>query len=267
VTVATADRWIKIFEPRPRAELRLFCFPYAGGGASIYRLWPRGLPPEVEVVGVQPPGREARWREEAFRHVAPMADEALRGIDPHLDRPFAFFGHSMGAILAFEVARRLARDGRTPPRHLIVSGRPAPTVAESHPPIHDLPRDEFIDQIRRYSGTPEEVLQNDELMGLLEPLLRADFAVSESYRHEARGQDGQDGQDGPDAVKLTVPLAALGGTDDIDVPVEALDPWSEETSGPFRKHIVEGGHFFVNEARDETLAIVARTLAPHLARA
>lgn len=254
MTTAAADRWVKVFEPRPGAPLRLFCFPYAGGGASIYRLWPRGLPADVEVVGVQPPGRESRWRDEAFRHVAPMADDALASLEAHLDRPFAFFGHSMGAILAFEVARRLTRRGGVTPEHLIVSGRPAPTVAEVHPPIHDLPRDEFIAEIRRYSGTPEEVLQNDELMSLLEPVLRADFTVSETYEHD------------PDGPRLSMPLTVLGGTDDPDVPVESLEPWSEQTSGPFRAHIIQGGHFFVNEQRDETLAIVARALAPLLAR-
>jgi medium-chain acyl-[acyl-carrier-protein] hydrolase len=254
VTVAATDRWVKVFEPRPGARLRLFCFPYAGGGASVYRLWPRGLPSDIEVVGVQPPGRESRWRDEAFRHVEPMADDALTGLEAHLDRPFAFFGHSMGAILAFEVARRLARRGGAMPKHLIVSGRPAPTVAESHPPIHGLPKDEFIDEIRRYSGTPEEVLQNDELMALLEPVLRADFTVSETYEHDS---------DGP---RLSMPLTVIGGTDDPDVPVEALAPWSEQTTGPFREHVIEGGHFFVNEQRDETLTIVARALAPHLAR-
>ena len=259
MTAGTIDRWIKVFEPRTHASLRLFCFPYAGGGASVYRLWPRGLPPDVEVVAVQPPGRESRWREEAFRHVAPMADEALAGLEGQLDRPFVFFGHSMGAILAFEVARRLARSnppgaGGATLRHLIVSGRPAPSMPEVHPPIHDLPRDEFIGQIRRYSGTPEEVLQNDELMGLLEPLLRADFAVSESYEHEAEK-----------APLLSIPVTAIGGSDDPDVPVEHLAPWAEVTSGPFREHVVEGGHFFVNEQRDETLEIVARTLAPYRA--
>ena len=253
MTVAAADRWIKVFEPRPHAPLRLFCFPYAGGGASVYRLWPRGLPADLEVVGVQPPGRESRWRETALRDADAMADEALHAIEARLDRPFAFFGHSMGAIVAYEVAHRLDAAGGPAPRHLIVSGRPAPSVPEVHPPIHDLPREEFIEQIRRYSGTPEEVLQNDELMSLLEPLLRADFAVSESYEHD------------PGRAKLDVPLTAIGGTDDPDVPVDALEPWSEETSGPFRKHVIEGGHFFVNEQRDETLAIVARTLVPHVA--
>lgn len=252
--VATTDRWIKVFEPRAGASLRLFCFPYAGGGASVYRLWPRGLPPDVEVLGVQPPGRESRWRDSPFLHVAPMADDAVEGLTPYLDRPFAFFGHSMGAILAFEVARRLIRGGREAPCHLVVSGRPAPSVPESHPPIHDLPRDEFIDQIRRYSGTPEEVLQNDELMALIEPLLRADFAVSESYEHVS------------DGAELTVPITAIGGSRDEDVPVDALDPWRDETSGAFVKHVVEGGHFFVNEQREQTLAIVARTLATYLGR-
>lgn len=250
--VAAEDRWIKLFEPRPDARLRLLCFPYAGGGASIYRLWPADLPATVEVRAVQLPGREGRWREEPFRRLEPLAEATTEALSGHLDRPFAFFGHSMGAILAFEVTRRLRRRGLPRPRHLFVSGRSAPRVEVRDPPIHELPREEFIDALRRFSGTPEEVLQNRELMELVEPLLRADFSVSETYAYT------------PDAEPLAVPLTALGGVEDPDVPPEDLSPWREETTGPFQEHLLPGGHFFLDQHRREALAIVARELGPYL---
>lgn len=252
MTARAADRWIKVMEPRPGAQLRLFCFPYAGGGASIYRSWPAGLPDGVEVVGVQPPGRESRWREQPFRSLEAMADAAAEALLPHLSRPFTFFGHSLGAALCFEVTRRLVRDGAARPRHLFVSGRPAPRVENQDPPIHDLPREEFLVELRRYSGTPEEVLQNRELMDLLEPLLRADFAVSETYRYT------------PLDEPLPLPLTVLGGVQDEDVPPEDLEPWRLETRGPFQKHLLPGGHFFLHDLRDEVLRIVSREVQPYL---
>lgn len=246
------DRWIKVFQPQPEAQLRLYCFPYAGGGASIYRLWHRELPGGVEVCAVQLPGRESRWREEPFRRTEPLADAATEALSPRLGRPYAFFGHSMGAVLAFEVTRRLRRRGLEGPRHLFVSGRSAPRVETADPPIRDLPRDEFIEAVRGYSGTPEEVLQNRELMELVEPLLRADFSVSETYDYR------------PDAEPLDVPLTVLGGLGDPDVPPEDLEAWRLETRGPYRKHLLDGGHFFLHEKREEVLRIVSRELEPYL---
>lgn len=246
------DRWIKVMEPRPEAQLRLFCFPYAGGGASIYRGWPAGLPEGVEVVAVQPPGRESRWREQPFRRLDAMADDAAEALKPHLSRPFAFFGHSLGAALSFEVSRRLLRNGAARPCHLFVSGRPAPRVESRDRPIHELPREEFLVELRRYSGTPDEVLENRELMDLLEPLLRADFAVSETYEYS------------PVEEPLPLPLTVLGGVRDQDVPTEDLEPWRLETRGPFQKHLLDGGHFFLNDLRSEVLRIVSRELRPYL---
>lgn len=252
MTGPPAERWIKVMQSRPEAHLRLFCFPYAGGGASVYRPWPAGLPDGVEVVGVQPPGRESRWREEPFRSLEPMADEVAEALVPHLGRSFAFFGHSLGAVLAFEVTRRLLKNGNPRPRHLFVSGRPAPRVPREEPPIHELPREEFLEELRRYSGTPEEVLQNQELMDLLEPLLRADFAVSETYAYS------------PIEEPLPVPLTVLGGVADDEVPPENLEPWRLETRGPFQKHLLDGGHFFLHERREEVLRIISRDLQPYL---
>lgn len=246
------DRWLKVFDSRPEARLRLFCFPYAGGGASVYRTWFTELPSAVEVVGVQPPGRESRFREEPFRHLEPMAEAAAGALEAHLHRPFAFFGHSMGAILAFEVTRALRRRSGKLPVHLFVSGRPAPTVESDDPPIHELPRERFLEELRGYAGTPEEVLRNQELMDLLEPLLRADFSVSETYEYHPGGD------------LLPVAVTALGGTEDRDVPPEDLEPWRRETTGIFHAHVLEGGHFFLHEHRGEVLRIVSRELEPHL---
>ena len=135
------------------------------------------------------------------------------------------------------------------PLHLFVSGRPAPGVRDDEEPIHQLPRDEFIEAIRGYSGTPEEVLQNRELMELVEPLLRADFAVSETYRPV------------PEREPLEVPVTALGGVGDEDVSEEELDAWRNETRGPFRKQMFDGGHFFLTERSAEVLALVRRELS------
>lgn len=246
------DRWIKIFQEQPGAQLRLFCFPYAGGGASVFRLWSRELPAGVEVCAVQLPGRESRWREEPFRRLEPLADAAAEALGPHLGRPFAFFGHSLGAVLAFEVARRLQRDGAPVPLHLFVSGRSAPRAPDETEPIHDLPRDEFIEAVRSYSGTPDEVLANEELMELLEPLLRADFSVSETYEYR------------PGSELLATPVTVLGGVHDPEVPPQNLEGWRLETRGAFQKHLLDGGHFFLQERREDVLRLVSRALEPYL---
>jgi medium-chain acyl-[acyl-carrier-protein] hydrolase len=247
-----SNPWLRLFEPRPLARLRLFCFPYAGGGASIFRSWGSGLPATVEVCALQLPGRETRFRDPAFRQLEPLADEIARVLQSELQRPFAFFGHSMGAALAFEVARRLARAGGPTPVHLLVSGRNAPREPDEDPPIYGLPRDQFFAELKQHGGTPDEVLANAELMELVEPLLRADFELIETYDYQA------------DGTLLTMPLTAFTGLEDADVPLAKVLPWAEETTGPFRSHALPGGHFFLNGHRAELLALVGRALAPHL---
>jgi medium-chain acyl-[acyl-carrier-protein] hydrolase len=222
-----------------QARVRLFCFPYAGGGASLFNAWPRGLPPHVEVVAVQPPGREGRLGETPYSDLARLVAAMVPELRPHMDRPFAFFGHSNGGLMAFEVARALRREGGPMPRHLFVGGRPAPQV-ERDENIHDLPHDEFIDALRRYAGTPEEVLQHAEIMELVMPLLRADFALGETYVYR---------QEPP----LDVPITAYGGEFDAEVPAEEIEAWREQTSAAFRCQMYPGDHFFINGHRGELL--------------
>ncbi|HEX8320285.1 thioesterase II family protein [Longimicrobium sp.] len=246
-------RWTLVPSPNPAARVRLFCFPYAGGGASIFNTWPRGLPAEVEVVGVQPPGREARIGETPIGNLHELADAIHRELTPLLDRPFVLFGHSNGGLMAFEVARRLRRAGGPMPELLVASGRPAPQVTDDEPPIHALPYDEFIAALRRYNGTPEEILANAEIMELLEPVLRADFSLGETYRYDPE-------------PPLDVPITAFGGERDDEVPRDHVEAWREQTTGAFHVQMFPGDHFFLNSDRDQVLAALSRELRPVVAR-
>jgi medium-chain acyl-[acyl-carrier-protein] hydrolase len=247
-TSLPASRWLAYREVNPRARLRLFCFPYAGGGASAYRGWAAALPADVEVCPVQLPGRESRLREPAFERPEPLIAALADLLQGHLDLPFAFFGHSMGAMISFELAREQRRRGAPLPLHLFVSARRAPQVPAREEPIHDLPEPEFLAKLRELNGTPEEVLQHAELMRLLMPVLRADFAVNETYGYR---------QEEP----LGMGISAFGGLGDHEVTRDDLALWSEHTRGPFRLRMLPGDHFFLHSGRDLIAESMARDLA------
>ncbi len=233
--------------PNPDAELRLFCFPYAGASAAIYRTWHQKLPPTVEVRAVELPGRGTRLREKPFLGLLPLVEHLGEALEPYLDRPFAFFGHSMGALIAFELARLLRREGRTLPLHLFVSGHRAPHLPSKHRPIHSLPEPEFLQELKNLEGTPEAVLENSELMELLSPVLRADFSVCETYYYHTE-------------EPLSCPITAFGGTDDRDVDRSMLEPWREHTTGEFRLHMLPGNHFFLQTSEEQLLRLVGEVL-------
>lgn len=247
-SVSSVERWLAYREVNPRARLRLFCFPYAGGGASAYRGWAAALPPDVEVCPVQLPGRESRLREPAFDRPAPLIAALAEELQPHFGLPFAFFGHSMGAMLSFELARELRRRGQPLPLHLFASGRRAPQVPAREADIHDLPEAEFVAKLRELNGTPEEVLQHAELMRLLLPVLRSDFAVNETYLFRPE-------------EPLALGISAFGGLVDAEVTREDLVGWNEHRRGPFRLRMLPGDHFFLHSARELILESVARDLA------
>src|SRR5436305_4022919 len=168
------NRWFGSYKPRPETTLRLFCFPYAGGGAMIYRNWADYLPASIEVCPIQLPGRGNRLKEPAYTNLRNLVDELANSLAPYLEKPFAFFGHSMGAKIVFELARELKRRHGLEPVHLFASGCRAPHIPYDKPTTFDLPEDKFIEELRSLNGTPKEALENSELMQILTPILRAD---------------------------------------------------------------------------------------------
>jgi medium-chain acyl-[acyl-carrier-protein] hydrolase len=240
-----------VTKPTPGARVRLFCFPFSGGGSTAYRGWAEALR-GVEVTTVIPPGREVRLREPAFTRMEPLVAALVEALRPRLDdRPFAFFGHSLGAYVALEAARALRRANAPMPRHLFASGCPAPDRRVSRPPIHALPDRAFIEALRRYGGTPEEVLRHEELMELLMPVLRADLEVYETHR------------DSPEPP-LDLPLSAFGGEDDDRATPAEVEGWRAHTSQAFSLRLYPGRHFFVHAERERVHAAILEDLAPLL---
>jgi medium-chain acyl-[acyl-carrier-protein] hydrolase len=236
------------FQPNPRAGLRLFCFPYAGGGPHVFREWARRLSPGVEVCAAQFPGRGARMFEEPFSDVAQFVDESSSALLQYSDKPFAFFGHSMGALIAFELARRLRREGRPLPLHLFVSGRGS--LRELKGELHRalLSDSELLEELRRFDGVPAEVLANAELMRIMMPSIRADFTACERYVYTAE-------------PPLGCPLSAFGGLQDEEVSREQLEAWRDETTAAFSCKIFPGGHFFLDTDQPMLLRAVAQELS------
>ncbi len=222
--------WFVCFKRLDAPAVRLFCLPYAGGGAAVYRSWRAALPDGVEVWAVRPPGRENRYKERPFHRLAPLVDALARELEPRLDLPYGIFGHSLGAIAGFEIARQLEAAGRGP-RHLWVSAHRAPHLRQTFPPVHLAPDEVILGRLRRYGGTPEAFYENDELVTALLPNIRADLAVSETYRYT-------------DATPLHCPVTAFRGADDHLVADAAIDEWRRVTSGPFRSRAFDGGHFY-----------------------
>ncbi|MBI3688120.1 MAG: thioesterase [Actinobacteria bacterium] len=229
------------------AELRLFCFPHAGGGAAFFRPWRQRLAPELDVRTIVLPGREARVREAPYRRVEQLLGPVCEALEPLLDRPYALLGHSLGAIVAFEVARRLVTGGAPAPRCLLVSGRRSPRAPRLRRRYSALPDMQFLAAIGELGGTPPEVLAEPQLVRMLLPALRADFEINESYQVGA----------GP---LLRCPVIAYAGRDDPEVDPGELVEWHEATSGEFALRLFDGGHFYLRGGRPDVVACVRQDL-------
>lgn len=244
----TANPWLYYFKsPNPKASVRLFCFPYAGGNALVYRTWAQKLPPGVEVVAIQLPGRATRMHEPLVPKLTDLVEPIASALAPFLDEPFAFFGHSMGSVVAFEVARFFRREGRALPRHMFVSGRSAPQLNPEHPPLYNLPKDELLAELQNLDGTPREVLEHPELMELMLPILRADFSICDTYEYT---------EESP----LACPITAFGGLQDSGVSRQNLEAWREQTSGTFTLRMFPGHHFFIHSNEMLLLNLLATQL-------
>ncbi|MEU6556635.1 alpha/beta fold hydrolase [Streptomyces sp. NPDC046915] len=231
--------WIRRFNPAPDAAHRLVCFPHAGGSASFYFPVSRALSPAVDVLAIQYPGRQDRRHEPCVDSIHGLADALAEELDGWFDRPVTFFGHSMGASLAYEVARRFEERG-TVLHGLFASGRRAPsTVREER--VHLLDDDGLIEDISRLSGTDTQVLGDPEILRMILPSIRADYRAAETYRYTP----------GP---LLTCPLTALTGDDDPQVTLDEAGAWAEHTSGPFDLKVYPGGHFYLNSQAPAVLS-------------
>lgn len=228
--------------------LRLFCFPYSGAGPQIFFPWATALGPSIEVAAVQLPGHGARLRERPLDDLRTLVVLLCDALAPHLTRPFAFFGHSLGALLCFETARQLRRTGLPVPGHLLVSGRQAPHVTSQVANVRDLGNGELIDLLRRLKGTPEEVLDNEELLALFLPVIRADLALGEGYVPALE-------------PALACPIHAFGGADDEWVCSAEIEGWATHTTSAFRSQMFPGGHFFLHTAQARLLATIRSELS------
>ncbi|CAK14966.1 thioesterase II family protein [Pseudomonas entomophila] len=226
------DTWFvrrSVIAPR----LRLFCFSHAGGSAADYLPWHPHLGPHLELCAVQLPGRGSRMAEPARDDLATLVTElvaVLRANDDGL--PFAFFGHSLGALLAFELTRSLHRQGMPLPLRLFASGCAAPSACRLEPPLHTLDDEQLLAHLRDYNGTPAGVLANPDLLGLVLPTLRADFRLVGDYRYRR-------------SPPLPIPIHVFTGHDDPHVPGADLVAWADETSAGCSHHGFAGDHFFI----------------------
>jgi surfactin synthase thioesterase subunit len=231
------------------APRQLFCFAHAGGGPSFFRPWRAPLAPEIAVRRILLPGREVRLEEPPLRHITELVGPLCAALEPYLDQPYALFGHSMGAVVAFEVARRFSGSSKAGPACLIVSGRRAPGLASSHRRLSELPDDQFVTEVGRLNGIPPEVLGEPELLDMVLPALRADFELAETYQPLPGG-------------RLDCPVVAYLSTSDPEVDYAGVLRWREVTTGEFALRVFRGDHFYLKGGRPDVLDAVRDDLRP-----
>lgn len=239
--------WVVIPCPNRNAELRLFCFSYAGGSPHIFRHWTEKIPSWVEVCTIQLPGRGNRIFETPYMRISPLISDLAEQLESFDDKPFACFGHSMGALLAFEWIRALRRSKRNLPEIMLFSGCIAPQIYDKEKPLYALPDDELTVELEKLGGTPTELLENAELMELVLPTLRADFELLHFYEYAPE-------------PPFDVPFAVFGGDEDKDVGFDRLEAWREQTKSDFSIEIFAGNHFYLHESEDDLLKVINKNL-------
>lgn len=246
---------IPFFQTVPSREseaIRLFCVPHAGGGASAFRGWRESLLPDVEVTVIQLPGREARFRERAYREMQSLVADLAASILPclHPGQPFALFGNSLGGLIAFETLQRIRQQTGREAAHLFVSACGAPQCEPPLPPIGHLGDRELCAEVsRRYGGIPEAILADEEFLQAVLPTLRADLSLLEAYRRCP-------------PQPLSCPITAFGGLRDTTVPAAHIEAWRAQTLASFERISLDEGHLFLGSARERLIRQVRETLAP-----
>ncbi|MFF8911273.1 thioesterase II family protein [Streptomyces olivaceoviridis] len=246
IPLSDPDAWLRRFRPAPDAAVQLVCFPHAGGAASYYMPVAAALAPRIDVIAVQYPGRQDRRHEPFVEDIGALADQIHAALATCTDRPMAFFGHSMGAVTAFEVALRLERNHGTGPVQLFVSGRRAPRTRR-HEAVHRRTDEGILAELRTLSGTNEQLLEDDELVRMIMPAIRADYRAIEGYR-------------GSESDVVGCPVTVLVGTEDPQVTSGEGRLWSSHTTGPFDYREFSGGHFYLTDHQEEINALLAERL-------
>ncbi|MGD9153828.1 MAG: alpha/beta fold hydrolase [Gammaproteobacteria bacterium] len=242
------DAWFLVKDKKQFSKFNLFCFPHAGGGASFFNDWPQFLPDLVQVLSVQLPGREARHSENFLQNINDVLNNILEFKDIFYKKPFALFGHSLGAVLAFELARKLFIDKSPTPTCLIVSGHCAPKFSEKQEKIYSLPDDKFVKRMNElYGGIDSEVLCCPELLELLLPRFRADILLSEQYKYNQ-------------APSLKCPIFVFNGNDDVSVNSDELSEWGLETDNAAKIYKFPGDHFFISDSKEIVLDRLSKIL-------
>ncbi len=235
--------WFPTRQPNPHARLRVFCFPFAGGGASVYNGWGAALPSGVELVAIQFPGRERRIMEPPFRQIPPLLDALEPALAPLLDKPFVLFGYSMGTRIALALAQRWQARGAPLPLGMVMAAGGAPHLDRRS--RNELDDAAFIELLRKYEGTPAEVFAHKELMEMVLPVVRADFSIADAVLP---------------ALPVRCPISAFGALEDPHVSLKDLDHWRELTTGEFRYRHFPGKHFFMRTSREPLLAALREEL-------
>lgn len=246
LTAQATDVWLPYRRTQQNARIRLFCFPHAGGSASVFREWQDLLPPTIEVCAIQLPGRERRLLEKPFTRMDELAAVLANTLRPLTDLPCAFFGFSLGAAIAYETAWRLRANFGIHASYLYVCARRAPQLRSTMDAIYSLPEPAFKQKLRELGGTPEEVLANEELLDLVLPILRADFELNDTY--VAPLERGL----------LDCSIHAFGGHLDTEVTQHDLDAWRSVTTGMFTLNMFPEGHFFLKP----NLTRILREISP-----
>jgi medium-chain acyl-[acyl-carrier-protein] hydrolase len=243
VTSTTSNKlWFEHSPIAPKPALQLFCFPYAGGSAQVFGPWQRRFPPEVDFCLVNLPGRGKRMADPAITRMTQLVHSLADVVAPEIRGPFAFYGHSMGASISFELARELHRRHGIQPVHLFVSGRRAPQWPDDDPVTFNLPHDEFVQQLRKLNGTPREVLDSPELLEIFLPVIRADFELVDTYEYHP-------------GEPLGCPITAYGGLQDVETPAESARAWERQTSSTFTIRMFPGDHFFVRDPKSNFFTV------------
>lgn len=242
------DPWLIRYARSRWPRLRLFCFPYAGGNAHIFRSWADELPDWIEVVGVQAPGKGSRVLEQPCTSIRELVDRLLESMQPLLhERPFCFFGHSNGALVSFELSCTLQKHRLPLPMHLLLSASPAPWTRVFETPYSQMTDGEFKASLEELNGTPQEILDHPELLDLFLPGLRADFSLSERYTYAH-------------ARKLDVPTTVLYGEFD-EVELHQVHGWQDQIELPIQTHRIPGEHFFIHSHQKLVLDIIRNRLS------